>query len=102
MMRLRVCVCSMLVAAVCLLSAMPALGQNAGSQADDSANAPRISLPEFKALLAHGNVLVLDVRDADSYKAGHLPGAVLLPLAEIGQHIAELKAEKRPIVTYCA
>jgi predicted sulfurtransferase len=102
MIKLPVRVYSTLVAIVCLLSAMPAVAQNAGGQADDLALAPRISLPEFKALLARGNVLVLDVRDVDSYKAGHIPGAVLLPLADIDQHADKLRAEKRPIVTYCA
>jgi predicted methyltransferase len=62
----------------------------------------RISVADFKQLHAKGDVLVLDVRDAESYRQGHLPGAVLVPLDMVESRAAELRTEKRPIVTYCS
>ena len=52
-------------------------------------------------------VVVVDVRSyldgrsgRDAYAAGHLPGALLLPLAELPARAAELPAG-RPLVVYC-
>ena len=64
----------------------------------------RIPVDEFKRLAAEGKVLVVDVRDQDSYLDGHLPGAILLPLEEIvdGKGAERLRGEPRVIVTYCS
>ncbi len=76
--------------------------------ADDDAKAEwkspalRISVEDFKQLQAKGDVLILDVRDAESYRNGHLPGAVLMPLDTVESRAAALRSEKRPIVTYCS
>jgi rhodanese-related sulfurtransferase len=72
------------------------------AQPDDLAAVPRISLDEFKKLLAKDAIVVLDVRDAASYHRGHIPHARSLPLADLKAHADELKAIKKPIVTYCA
>lgn len=66
------------------------------------ADAGRMSLAEFKALLDQGKVVVLDVRGADAYRAGHIPGAVLVPLETVAGRAAEYAKVTRPIVTYCA
>jgi rhodanese-related sulfurtransferase len=47
-----------------------------------------------------GEVTVLDVRPAEEYAAGHLPGAVSVPLAELPDRLAELPAGTE-IVAYC-
>jgi rhodanese-related sulfurtransferase len=64
----------------------------------------RIELTDFRKLQAAKTVLVVDVRDAYSFASGHIPGAINIPLGEEEQaaHFNKLKAEKRPIVTYCA
>jgi 3-mercaptopyruvate sulfurtransferase SseA len=62
----------------------------------------RITFEEFKKLYDQDAVLVLDVRNADSYRAGHIPGAILRPLAQVLVNVDDLKREKRPIVAYCA
>ena len=43
--------------------------------------------------------LVVDVRGAKEYQAGHLPGAVHIPLDELSTRAAELAAEA-PTVFY--
>jgi len=47
-----------------------------------------------------GLVTVLDVRPAEEYAAGHLPGAINIPLAELEKHLDELKPSKE-VVAYC-
>ena len=45
---------------------------------------------------------IVDVRDEEEFTGplGHIPGARLLPLAELGKHVDEL-AKDRPVVTVC-
>ena len=43
---------------------------------------------------------VLDVRPADEYALGHLPGAINVPLAELATRLAELDPS-REVVAYC-
>lgn len=75
------------------------------AQVDDTSNAPRIPMVEFKRLMASGNVLVVDVRDAQSYVTGHIPGARSAPLDTLlaPKTLDVIKAAgSRPIVLYCA
>ncbi len=44
--------------------------------------------------------VVIDVRGADEYRAGHLPEALHIPVDDVPERIAELPAD-RPVVTYC-
>jgi rhodanese-related sulfurtransferase len=78
-----------------------ALAGLAAAQAPAGQAAPTISQADFKALLAAGNVLTVDVRDTGSYRTGHVPGAVSIPFDQMQAHLRELKASKQPIVTYC-
>lgn len=48
----------------------------------------------------HGEVTVLDVRPSEEYGAGHIPGALSVPLADLAQRLAELPRD-REIVAYC-
>lgn len=47
-----------------------------------------------------GEVTVLDVRPTEEYGAGHIPGALSVPLAELEQRLAELPRDQE-IVAYC-
>ncbi len=47
-----------------------------------------------------GEVTVLDVRPAEEYRAGHIPGALSVPLSELKKRIAELP-KRREVVAYC-
>lgn len=47
-----------------------------------------------------GEVIVLDVRPAEEYLAGHIPGSLSVPLSELKKRIAELP-KRREIVAYC-
>jgi len=59
-----------------------------------------ISRADLLQRLESGDVVVLDVRPPAEYRAGHIPGAVSMPLDELAARIAELPAD-REIVAYC-
>ncbi len=44
---------------------------------------------------------VIDVRSAAEYNHGHFPGALNIPLEQIGQRIGDFMEMKTPIVVYC-
>jgi rhodanese-related sulfurtransferase len=45
-------------------------------------------------------IVILDVRSNKEYERGHIPGAVHVPLSDIGDKIKKLKKDK-DIVVYC-
>jgi rhodanese-related sulfurtransferase len=47
-----------------------------------------------------GSVVVIDVRPAEEYRAGHIPGALSVPLDELENQIRKLPARKE-VVAYC-
>ncbi len=63
---------------------------------------PRISIDEVKALMAKKQVVLIDVRDPQSFAEGHMPGAINVPFDFIPDHVDAWKKEKRLLVTYCA
>ena len=46
------------------------------------------------------DVLVLDVRPVEEFNAGHIPGAVSVPVAELAQRLDELP-RNRDVIAYC-
>lgn len=53
-------------------------------------------------LINHKNALVLDVREENEYKLGHILNSTLIPLGQLGERIGELeKYKERPIVVVC-
>jgi len=89
---------AVLLLAVSILASLAA-------QVDDTANAPRIPIVEFRQLMTSGKVIVVDVRDAQSYVTGHIPGARSAPLDTLlaPKTVDALKtAGGLPIVLYCA
>jgi rhodanese-related sulfurtransferase len=64
------------------------------------ADVEAIDRDELRERLARGDVLVLDVRPAEEYAAGHIDGARSIPLDELEQRLAELPVD-REIVAYC-
>jgi rhodanese-related sulfurtransferase len=44
--------------------------------------------------------MLLDVRTDKEYEQGHIPGAVHVPLADIGDKVKKLKKDK-DLVVYC-
>jgi len=63
--------------------------------------ARRITIIELQDLIKKHEAFIVDVRNDVSYNAGHIPGAKLIPAAEILNHVDELPKDKL-IVTYCS
>jgi rhodanese-related sulfurtransferase/DNA-binding transcriptional regulator GbsR (MarR family) len=55
---------------------------------------------ELLRRVRRGEVTVLDVRPREEYQAGHIPGAVSIPLPELAKRLAELK-KGTEVVAYC-
>lgn len=81
-----------------ILGLMFLLGQFSFAQG----SAAILGYPELKALLeAPGSkVLVLDVRTAEEFASGHIPGALLAPYDSLASSFREADKD-RPIVVYC-
>ena len=60
----------------------------------------KISVDELQERMGRDEVVLLDVRPEVEFQAGHLPGAVSIPLDELEQRLDELPAGKL-IVAYC-
>jgi rhodanese-related sulfurtransferase len=68
---------------------------SAGNQFND------ISLEELKSGLATGRVLLVDVREADEYAAGHIAGAIFNPLSKFDPSKLPFAGEGQQVVIYC-
>ncbi|MFN8527332.1 MAG: rhodanese-like domain-containing protein [Anaerolineae bacterium] len=56
--------------------------------------------PEITAAADTG-LLVVDVRTADEYSEGFIPGAINIPLNELTQHLDMLPTLDQPMIVYC-
>jgi 3-mercaptopyruvate sulfurtransferase SseA len=68
--------------------------------ADETVNVARIDPEELLAHFKAGDVTIIDVRDADSFLASHIPGSLHIPLARVQGEVSYLPKAK-PIVAYC-
>jgi rhodanese-related sulfurtransferase/DNA-binding MarR family transcriptional regulator len=55
---------------------------------------------ELIARMRQGDVVVVDVRPAEEYEAGHIEGARSIPIDELQDRLGELPAD-REVVAYC-
>jgi len=59
-----------------------------------------VDTAELLRRLEAGDTVVLDVRPEPEYVGGHLPGALHIPLEQLGERLVELPHDKE-IVAYC-
>ena len=59
-----------------------------------------VSHDELANRLRDGVVTLIDVRPGEEFTAGHIPGAVNIPLDELPRRLGELPAD-RTIIAYC-
>jgi molybdopterin/thiamine biosynthesis adenylyltransferase/rhodanese-related sulfurtransferase len=66
------------------------------------AETKEISAEELRVLQdAHAPVTLLDVREADEFAEGCIPGAVLLPRGQLESHVEALVPRTARVVVYC-
>ncbi|MFP8963555.1 ArsR/SmtB family transcription factor [Streptomyces nanhaiensis] len=59
-----------------------------------------VAREELLARVESGDVVVLDVRPAREYAAGHIPGAISIPVDELAERVGELP-DGVEVVAYC-
>lgn len=55
---------------------------------------------ELTALLKSGEAIVIDVRPPEEYAAGHIPGAINVPIEALPRRLAEFP-QRKEVVAYC-
>lgn len=62
----------------------------------------KVSHLQATQLINQGKTVILDVRDAEEFAAGHIQNAVHIPLKELETRIKELdKAKKQTVLAVC-
>ncbi len=64
--------------------------------------AQSIDFKQTKTMIADAGadaVTILDVRQPGEYQQSHIPGAILIPLPELGDRLGEIDPEK-PVLVY--
>jgi len=63
---------------------------------------PNLSATEAVLMLNRDKPLVLDVRDAAEFAAGHIQGAKNIPVAELSDRLKEIeKFKDKPVLVHC-
>jgi SulP family sulfate permease len=64
---------------------------------DNAAEIRRLSPRDLETLLRGAQPPLIDVREIYEFEAGHLPGALNIPLAELPQQLAQLAGKGAPV-----
>jgi rhodanese-related sulfurtransferase/DNA-binding HxlR family transcriptional regulator len=81
-------------------SQLAELDQLATAYLGDRSSLETITHQELAKRLRDGDVVVLDVRPEPEYQAGHITGAVSLPIKEITRRLRTIPKD-RQVVAYC-
>lgn len=88
----------------CLLIAFGCWMTGCQTQNDNQKAYQQITTDEAKDMMdTQSDYLILDVREADEYESGHIPGAVLFPVGSIDQESAEqlIPDKDTLLLVYC-
>jgi len=98
-----------LLAVLALISLTPLLRSGSGeptptptdvAEPEQPEVVDRVSPADAKAALDAGTAVFVDVRSAQEYEQGHIPGALSIPSAELEDRLGELDPNAW-IITYC-
>lgn len=57
-----------------------------------------VGVEEFKG---NSNAVLIDVREADEYRQGHIPGAINVPLSNLNKITSVVKEKDKELYVYC-
>ena len=66
----------------------------------ENAQLEEVDEAALRARVRKGEVTLLDVRPPEEYAAGHIPGALSVPLPELARQLAKLP-KRQEVVAYC-
>ena len=81
-------------------SRLAEVGQVARAYFEQRGGVEAVQGDELLRRVKRGEVTVLDVRPVEEYRAGHIPGALSIPVGELKARLKELR-KGRAIVAYC-
>jgi len=81
-------------------SRLPEVGQVTREYLEHRDGMEAIAADELRRRMKDGRVTVLDVRPREEYRAGHIPGAVSIPIGELEVRLDELPRGQE-VVAYC-
>ena len=64
-------------------------------------NFRRVDVAEFKEFIANPDVQLVDVRTAEEYNAGHIPGSINIDVLKGHEELAATLDPERPVALYC-
>ncbi len=73
-----------------------------GSSTVFAESVPSISPQQAAQMQSTQKAVIIDVRENDEWRSGHIAGAIHIPLGEIGNRVTELtQYQNTPIITQC-
>lgn len=65
-------------------------------------NANALNVHQLTSLVNHSDGVVVDLRDANAFRSGHIAGAINIPSASLANRTSELERFKeRPLIVVC-
>ncbi|RDV28980.1 rhodanese-like domain-containing protein [Alteromonas aestuariivivens] len=89
---------TLIIAVVLTLLLLPALYNRAETTPPGTVQASA----ELLDKVSQQDWLLIDVRSAEEFAEGHIPGAINMPYDKIGEYVSSLRAyQNKPVVLYC-
>jgi len=61
-----------------------------------------VTIPEAVRLINHEHGVIVDVREVDEYRAGHIPKSIHVPLSGLASGLTQLdKYKSKPVIVCC-
>lgn len=91
---------SILVIAVAIVIVVVVVYSMSGAKMLGTSTSQKITPQEYQTTYADSQHLLIDVRTAEEFNSGHIPGAINLALQDLPQQMSTLPKDQ-PIVVYC-
>ncbi len=87
---------------VVLAGFVAALAGPAFAGRDVASDGGAVSLDQARAEFEAGRAILIDIREPDEHATGVAAGAMLLPMSQLGQRLAEIPTDpSRPVLLIC-